>query len=140
MNIRQKRFIESYIQTGNASEAARRAGYSARSAYSIGEENLKKPEICAAIAARLQELEDEQTANTQEVLKHLTRVLRGLEKETTITQSGKEFITPVKEFDRLKAADMLLRVHGAYKDKTEINVKGLDYYVAELKASFALDT
>ena len=52
---RQRIFIDEYLACWNASEAARRAGYSKRSAGSIGHENLKKPEIQAAIEARLAE-------------------------------------------------------------------------------------
>ncbi|MBR3746771.1 MAG: terminase small subunit [Selenomonadaceae bacterium] len=43
MNERQKRFVDFYIQTGNASEAARMAGYSKNIANRIGAENLSKP-------------------------------------------------------------------------------------------------
>ena len=53
---KQKRFIDYYIETGNASEAARRAGYSEKTAGWIGQENLQKPTIKAAIDARLKEL------------------------------------------------------------------------------------
>jgi phage terminase small subunit len=48
---RQRGFVEAYLVCLNASEAARRAKYSERTAGSIGHENLKKPEIAAAISA-----------------------------------------------------------------------------------------
>ncbi len=51
MNSKQQRFVEEYLVDHNATQAAIRAGYSAKTAYSIGHENLKKPEIAAAIAA-----------------------------------------------------------------------------------------
>ena len=47
---KQKRFCEFYIVNWNASDAARKAGYSKKTAYSIGEENLRKPELQAYIA------------------------------------------------------------------------------------------
>lgn len=50
---KQQLFIEAYLATWNASEAARQAGYSPRSAPSIGQENLKKPEVAAEIARRI---------------------------------------------------------------------------------------
>lgn len=53
MNTRQTVFVLEYLQCWNASEAARRAGYSEKTAGSIGEENLKKPEIAAAIKRRI---------------------------------------------------------------------------------------
>jgi len=48
---KQARFVEEYLVDLNASAAARRAGYAARRADAMGHENLRKPEIAAAIAA-----------------------------------------------------------------------------------------
>ncbi len=56
MNPKQRVFVEEYLKCWNAAEAARRAGYSTRTAYSIGQENLRKPEIAAEIKARLSDL------------------------------------------------------------------------------------
>lgn len=140
MNERQKRFTDEYIATGNASEAARRAGYSKKTAYAIGERLLRNVEVREEIDSKLAQLQSERTADVGEVLEHLTSVLRGQETENIVTPSGKKFEIPVKEFDRLKAADMLLRVHGAYKEKVDVEVKGLDYFVSELKASFEVDS
>ncbi|MBN6075790.1 terminase small subunit [Aggregatibacter actinomycetemcomitans] len=47
---KQKRFIEEYLIDLNATQAAIRAGYSEKTAYSIGQENLNKPEIQRGIA------------------------------------------------------------------------------------------
>ncbi len=51
MSPKQQRFVEEYLVDHNATQAAIRAGYSPKTAYSIGWENLRKPEIAAAIAA-----------------------------------------------------------------------------------------
>ena len=56
---KQRRFVDYYVETGNASEAARRAGYAEKAAYRTGSENLRKPQVKAAIDARLKELEEE---------------------------------------------------------------------------------
>lgn len=48
---RQRLFVHYYLIRNNASWAAREAGYSEKTAYSIGHELLKKPEIQAAIKA-----------------------------------------------------------------------------------------
>ena len=53
---KQQVFIDEYLKCFNASEAARRAGYSEKTAYSIGQENLNKPELKAIIDARLAEI------------------------------------------------------------------------------------
>lgn len=46
---KQKRFVEEYLVDLNATQAAIRAGYCAKTARSIGAENLTKPDIQAAI-------------------------------------------------------------------------------------------
>jgi len=64
MNERQKRFVDEYIQTANASEAARLAGYSKKTAYSIGERLLRNVEVRKVIDARFKELESQRVAKT----------------------------------------------------------------------------
>jgi phage terminase small subunit len=49
MTPKQKRFVEEYLTDLNATQATIRAGYKPKRAYSTGNENLKKPEIQAAI-------------------------------------------------------------------------------------------
>lgn len=68
MNNRQTVFIEEYLTCWNATEAARRAGYSEKTARAIGAENLTKPDMQAAIVARLSELK----ATSDEVMARLT--------------------------------------------------------------------
>ncbi|NCC96729.1 MAG: terminase small subunit [Synergistales bacterium] len=50
LTAKQRAFVEAY--DGNATEAAIAAGYSKKTAYSIGQENLKKPEIMKEIKNR----------------------------------------------------------------------------------------
>ena len=55
MTPKQTLFVAEYLANGfNATKAAISAGYSERSASSIGEENLRKPEIASAIAKKTQ--------------------------------------------------------------------------------------
>ncbi|WP_025194170.1 terminase small subunit, partial [Enterococcus faecalis] len=58
MTEKQKRFCDFYIETGNAKEAAIRAGYSEKTAKQIGQENLTKPDFRAYIDERLAELKN----------------------------------------------------------------------------------
>ncbi|MBK7815024.1 MAG: terminase small subunit [Rhodocyclaceae bacterium] len=51
---RQQRFVEEFTISGNAADAARRAGYSEKTARQIACENLTKPDIQAAITAKRQ--------------------------------------------------------------------------------------
>lgn len=130
MTERQKRFVDFYIKTGNASEAARLAGYSDKTAYSIGEENLRKPEISQEIEKRLKELESSRTADLKETLEYMTAVMRGETEDSVVVTvgTGKGFSkseivkVPISTRDRLKAAEYLAKIHGAFK--TEIQVSG----------------
>lgn len=70
---KQKVFIDEYLKCFNTAKAARKAGYSERSAYSQGWENMRKPEIKAAIEARL----DEVHMSANEALKLQADIARG---------------------------------------------------------------
>lgn len=139
MTERQLRFVDYYVQTGNASDAARKAGYSARTAYSIGERLLRNVEVRAAIDARLKELESTRIAETQEILEHLTSVVRGNVTETVVTNSGKSFDVVVAEKDRLKAAEMLLKIHGAFREQLDVKVDSTQLFVQTLEKIWADD-
>ena len=133
MNERQKRFVDFYIQTGNASEAARKAGYSKNIANRIGAENLSKPVIRAEINSRLGELKTQRTADTQEILEHLTSVVRGELTEEVVTNSGKKITAKVNQRDRLKAAEMLLKVNGAFREQVDVKVDSSTLFVETLE-------
>ncbi len=49
LTAKQELFVKEYLVDGNATQSAIRAGYSEKTAYSIGNENLRKPEIQKAI-------------------------------------------------------------------------------------------
>jgi len=70
---KQKVFVEEYLLDFNATQAALRAGYSSRTARSIGGENLTKPDISEAIQARI----DDKAMKADEVLLRLAQMARG---------------------------------------------------------------
>ena len=124
---KQRRFVDYYIETGNASEAARRAGYSEKTAGWIGQENLQKPTIKAAIDARLKDLEDKRIAKADEVLQFLTSSMRGELKDENIvvegsgdgTSSARVVETRISTRDRIEAAKSLLKRYPMEMDKKE---------------------
>jgi len=73
---KQETFCLKYFELGNATEAAKLAGYSPKTAYSIGNENLKKPEIQARIKELRQRVEDEIVMNVLERKRKLTEIAR----------------------------------------------------------------
>src|SRR3546814_8117 len=71
---KQRRFVEEYLVDLNATQAAIRAGYSKKTAASIGEENLRKPDIAKAIQ-EAQAARSKRTEITQDqVLKELAKI------------------------------------------------------------------
>ncbi|MDC4456629.1 terminase small subunit [Acinetobacter baumannii] len=65
---KQQRFVDEYLIDRNATQAAIRAGYSPKTAGSIGDENLKKPEIKKAIEAGEAELAERNKITQDKVL------------------------------------------------------------------------
>lgn len=132
LNQRQQAFVDYYIQTNNLSEAARRAGYSVKTAGSTGVELLKNPKIQKAIRERTEELTSKRTADTQEILEYLASVLRGeIDEEIVVNVGiGKGFTRPEKvkakvtAKDRNKAAELLAKVKGLFVTKAELDVQG----------------
>ena len=74
---KQKAFADYYIECGNQTESARRAGYSERTAAVIGNENLKKPNVLEYIAERQKQIDDSRIADVKEVMQFYSAVLRG---------------------------------------------------------------
>ncbi len=118
---KQERFIDYYIELGNATEAARKAGYSERSAKQIGNENLTKLDFF--IKERLKELEDKRTADVKEVLQYLTSVMRGEEVEEVVgfTDKGVQRVRKLPNVkDRVKAAELLGKRYSLFTDKLDV--------------------
>ena len=111
---KQKKFCEYYIQSGNATDAARKAGYSKNALRSIGQENLTKPDIKAYIAQRVDEQDKRRVADAKEVLEFYSAVMRGEVKD--------QFGLDASLTDRLKAGDALMKRYaagGAKKNEAE---------------------
>lgn len=68
---KQQRFVEEYLLDLNASAAARRAGYSERTAFRMGQENMQKHAISAAIAAAQQARSERTKVDADWLLKRL---------------------------------------------------------------------
>ena len=128
MTAKQKLFVNSYLSNGfNATQAAISAGYSKRTASSQAERLLRNVEIKNAIDEKLKQIESDKIAKAQEILEFLTSVLRGEIVESIPAQigTGKGFFhaelldKPPSIKDRLKAAEILAKINGLFKEKTE---------------------
>ena len=101
MTDKQLRFIAEYSRDCNATQAAIRAGYSPKTAYSIGQELLKKPEIQKAMQTQLDSL----IADKEERLKFWTGIMRDTEQDMK---------------HRLKASELLGKAQADFTETTKI--------------------
>lgn len=136
---KQRAFIEAYLACGfNATEAARRAGYSEKTARSIGAENLTKPDIVAEISRRMADMAmpaDEALARLAEHARGDIRAFvstdeRGIPdgfslsadrplhrvKKVSVTDKGWSF----EMYDAQAAIVNILKVHGKFVDRVAI--------------------
>jgi phage terminase small subunit len=129
---KQKAFSDYYIECGNASEAARRAGYSPETAEKIGSENLQKPEISAYIQERMAQQDASRVASADEVLRFYSSVMRGQEKDA--------FGLDPSLADRLKAADSLMKRYNAADDRQRSTMERLDKLFEEFHDAVNAET
>lgn len=108
LNARQRKFAEYYVQSGNAAESARKAGYSESYAEHRTDEMLRNVEISAYIKELSEKLKDERimTAKDRQVL--LSDIARDEENEPN---------------DRIKAVDTLNKMTGEYTVKVDAKVE-----------------
>lgn len=127
MNARQRRFCDEYLIDCNAKQAAIRAGYSEKTAYAIGNENLNKPELKKYIDEQLETMHNQKTADAQEVMEYLSSVMRGEQTEQTLQLAGDgmQCITDIEVGAkvRVKAAELLAKRYGILKDGLNIDLE-----------------
>ena len=76
LSPKQQRFVAEYLVDLNATQAAIRAGYSAKTAKNIGHEHLTKPAIRAALAVGKAKQLEEADITAKEVLQAMARLAR----------------------------------------------------------------
>lgn len=139
MTPKQKKFCDEYIKSGNAKQSAIKAGYSPKTAKSIGQENLTKPDLKAYIDERLKELSDHKILSAAEVLEYLSRVVAGKETEYVATSKGIFPDVPVSAKDRISAAKELLKRYPTTDPMEKQKLKKLtaDARISEARANVA---
>lgn len=149
MTERQKRFIAEYLIDLNATQAAIRAGYSVKTAGSIGDENLKKPEINSAIAKEMAKRSKRTGVNQDRVVLELAKIafvnasdvidadtatvkddataddtaaIQSIKVKVFPTKDGEGVEREIKLGDKLKALELLGKHLGMWNDKFDLNV------------------
>lgn len=121
---KQKAFADYYIECGNATEAAIKAGYAQTSAREIGCENLTKPNIAAYIAERVKPTEDKRIATADEVMIFLTQMMYGEIKDA--------FGLDASNADRLSAAREIMKRHNVVGDNNKDALDRLDNVLEQI--------
>lgn len=121
---KQKKFCEWYIKTGNATEAAKKAGYSEKTAARMGSENLQKPVISAYIAERIEKQDAKLIADADEVLRFYSSVMRGQKKD--------QFGLDAALTDRIAAAKELMKRYSKADDGKREAIERLDKILEEI--------
>lgn len=132
LTIKQKRFADEYIISGNATQSAIKAGYSKKTAGVIGDENLKKPNVAEYIKKRLDVLDAERTMSLKEAIwrtssiarrevqkgysKTYNKITGEVEKEIEYT-----FTPTVEEAQR--SLEHIIKCNGGFLDRQEIDIK-----------------
>jgi phage terminase small subunit len=90
---KQQKFVEEYLIDLNATQAAIRAGYSEHTASSIGHENLSKPEIQEAIAARRKAIADEVGITPEKIVAEFAKIgFCNMQDYLRVTGGGDPFV------------------------------------------------
>lgn len=148
LTAKQKRFIEEYLFDLNATQAAIRAGYSVDSAYSIGNENLKKPEIKSSIDKAIAERSRRTGINTDRVLRELGKIafmnpadvinldtatvkeeatredtacIQSIKIKTIPTEDGDITEREIKTYDKLKALELCGKHLGMWTERIDLS-------------------
>ncbi|MEA4896140.1 MAG: terminase small subunit [Oscillospiraceae bacterium] len=130
LNDRQKRFADEYLIDFNATEAAKRAGYSEKTAYSMGSENLKKPEILAYIEKRKKARINRTQITQDKVIVELAKIAFADGTDfATVGKRNRVMLTPTEDLPmekRAAVASVKKGAKGAVEVKTYDKVKALE--------------
>ncbi len=104
---KQRAFCREYMIDLNATQAAKRAGYSKKTAYSMGQRLLKNVEIQKFLKKLQNKQEKRASMNADEIIERLERIARK---------------TP-KVRDKIKAMELLGKRFGIFPNKNEVTGK-----------------
>ena len=106
MTYKQELFIQEYIKTGNATSSAIKAGYSEKTAKSIGQRLLTNVDIKKRIEELSQKIACNNIMTAKERQEYLSKLINS---------------DDVKVSDKLKALDILNKMTGEYIQRVEVN-------------------
>lgn len=135
LNPKQEAFVREYLIDFNATEAAKRAGYSAKTAYSTGHELLKKPEIFNRVREEQLKLQERTEVTQDYVVSTIVDTIERCRQAKPVTnrdgsilmsENADGLLAPTYRFDPtnvLKGLEMLGKHLGLFVDRIEMNGK-----------------
>ena len=131
---KQKRFVDEYLIDMNATRAYKKAYASCKkdeTARVNGSKLLANTNVKSYIEEQLKKIEDQSIADATEVMKYLTKVLRGEEVEEMIVVEGvgegcseaRRMNKALNQKDRIKAAELLGKRYALFTEKVEANAQ-----------------
>jgi len=124
---RKEEFVKHFMVTKNATEAAKRCGYSEKSAYNQGYRLMKDDEIQKMLAIELEELKEMH-------LDDLDSIVDAMKDEALGKVPGHT------AGSRVKALELLARHFGMLDDRTTINVNHQDEWFSDLSSELGIKT
>ena len=143
LTLKQKKFADEYIISGNAYQSAIKAGYSENYAKGNINKLLENVGVKSYIQKRLKEIDDKKIADQKEVLERLTRFGRREEFESVVVMVDKakfddngKFVgiektpeivkIPTPSKDTIKALELLGKRYRIFSEKSEVEEEQLD--------------
>lgn len=124
LTLKQQRFCEEYLISGNATAAAVKAGYSPKTAKQTASENLSKPDIQAYLEEQIEKINSAKIAQAEEVMEYLTSVMRGESSASVLSLCGDGCQKVVQkapdERERLKAAELIGKRYALFTDRMDV--------------------
>ena len=138
LSLKQKKFADEYIISGNATESYKRVYSNVKedSTASAGASRmLRNVKVKSYIEERLAELNSQKIADQEEILQYLTSVMRGEHREETLIGMGQGFqettYMDVGAKDRIKAAELLGKRYSMWTDKQELTQRTIEITVGD---------
>ncbi len=147
LTVKQKKFADEYIKTGNATESYKKAGYKVdkmtdNALWKEASNTLRNPRVKAYIDSAMKKIEDSKIMGAKEALEQLSKIARGepflkMIKLNEDDEPQPDFVIP-KPADMLNALkEILKRYPLSAVDKAQIKKVQAEAIRAEAEAQVA---
>jgi phage terminase small subunit len=138
LTLKQLKFVAEYLVDLNATKAAIRAGYSRRTASSIGEENLRKPEIQKEIEKRMDDILEDRAVMTLRVIRELECIAFSDISHYVEFDNGEVRLKPLQDVDTralenvvlddnvVRKGDDIIKTYMKFRVKMHDKIKALE--------------